>query len=968
MLHCAAPSLPSGCAPATPPPTPLSPRLLRQRRRRERQLLRQAAITPPPAPLSPRVLRQRRRRERQGHRQHLTTQSSTLRPCPSSVGRPSATVAFNDSVLTTPPSRPAPFDSGASVPLPLQQSALTTRPPSMIRNATTPPPASLSPRLLCQRRRRERQRRRQHQQERDGSVGTQPRTCDFISFHTGFVTLTGLRYVGDSILPIARPAPLSPRVLRQRRRRERQGHRQHLTTQSSTPRPCPSSVGRPSATVAFNDSVLTTPPSRPAPFDSGASVPLPLQQSASTTCPPSMIRNATTPPPASLSPRLLCQRRRRERQRQHQHRQECDGSVGTQPRTCDFISFHTGFVTLTGLRYVGDSILPIARRSHLTSVQPLTFGRMDAVCHVCGAKHWCAERVEGTIASPTFSHCCHGGKVILPPIPQAPSPLRELLEDQSSTARHFRQHIRQYNCAFAFTSFRANNEDVNLDGRGPWTWKTGYQIYHTVGTLCPVNGAQPSYTQLYFYDPADALNHRKRRNPNLRGQILHTIQQALHHSNPFCQLFLNARDVLRRETVGSLAIRIINNPETDQRRYNAPTVDELAVLVIGNDQDVTEGRDIILRPRHGGLQRISDLHSAYAPLHYVLLFPMGTSGWNTNLTLHPPNAKRMSQVQFYSYRLHLRDNDYPSIHLGGRLFQQYVCDMWVSTDHNRLRWVQQNQPRLRAALYSGLEDVASQQDDNVDLHTVGRRVVLPSSYIGGPRYMNQRFQDAIAVARHYHGFDLFITFTSNPSWEVLTSALLPGQTTADRPDLIVRVFKMYKDALLHDVVNGHIFGHILARVHSIEFQKRGLPHMHLLLSLFPRDRPQSPADVDGMIRASWPDPEQEPVLFDIVKRCMVHGPCGPGFPHAPCMRDGKCSKGFPKPFQAVTVMTRDGYPTYARPADGRSFEIGGFVADNRWIVPYNPYLLMRYAFFPSRFPLERHPLYVVTTPTLTWNV
>ena len=302
----------------------------------------------------------------------------------------------------------------------------------------------------------------------------------------------------------------------------------------------------------------------------------------------------------------------------------------------------------------------------------------------------------------------------------------------------------------------------------------------------------------------------------------------------------------------------------------------------------------------------------------------------------------MSQVQFYSYQLHLRDRDFPSIHMGGRLFQQYVCDIWVSSDHNRLRWVLHNQPRLRADLYSGLEDVASHNDTNLDLHSVGRRVILPSSYVGGPRYMNQRYQDAVAIARHYHGFDLFITFTSNPRWDALTSELLPGQTPADRPDLVVRVFNMYKDALLDDIANNKIFGHTHARVHSIEFQKRGLPHMHLLLSLFPRDRPSTPAEVDTVIRASWPDPQQEPVLFDIVKRCMVHGPCGRAFPQAPCMKEGKCSKGFPKSYQLQTLMTTKGYPTYARPPDGRSYDVGGFAADNRWIVPYNPYLLLRY--------------------------
>jgi hypothetical protein len=72
------------------------------------------------------------------------------------------------------------------------------------------------------------------------------------------------------------------------------------------------------------------------------------------------------------------------------------------------------------------------------------------------------------------------------------------------------------------------------------------------------------------------------------------------------------------------------------------------------------------------------------------------------------------------------------------------------------------------ALYSGLEDIALQHDNTLNLMSIGHRVILPSSYISGPCYMNQHFQDAIALARHYHRFNLFIMFTSNPSWEAIT--------------------------------------------------------------------------------------------------------------------------------------------------------------------------------------------------------
>jgi hypothetical protein len=97
---------------------------------------------------------------------------------------------------------------------------------------------------------------------------------------------------------------------------------------------------------------------------------------------------------------------------------------------------------------------------------------------------------------------------------------------------------------------------------------------------------------------------------------------------------------------------------------------------------------------------------------------------------------------------------------------------------------------------------------------LGRQVILPSSYIGGPRYMNLRFQDAMALARHYHGFDLFVTMTCNPTWPEIANELLAGQTTADRPDLVVRVFQLYKTKLLEELAQSSILGVIQAHVHT----------------------------------------------------------------------------------------------------------------------------------------------------------
>jgi hypothetical protein len=65
-------------------------------------------------------------------------------------------------------------------------------------------------------------------------------------------------------------------------------------------------------------------------------------------------------------------------------------------------------------------------------------------------------------------------------------------------------------------------------------------------------------------------------------------------------------------------------------------------------------------------------------------------------------------------------------------------------------------------------------------------------------------------------------------------------------------------------------------------------------------------------------------------------------PNAPCMKNGKCSKGFPKSWCDATIDNEDGYPTYRRRDHGaRILTKFGYV-DNRWVVPYNRVLTLKY--------------------------
>ena len=103
------------------------------------------------------------------------------------------------------------------------------------------------------------------------------------------------------------------------------------------------------------------------------------------------------------------------------------------------------------------------------------------------------------------------------------------------------------------------------------------------------------------------------------------------------------------------------------------------------------------------------------------------------------------------------------------------------------------------------------------------------------------------------------------------------------------------------------------------------------------------------LRAELPDPQKAPELFEIVTKHMIHNPCGRYGNSKSCMIDKRCTKHFPNSFCNETSNSENGYPQYKR----RSVEQGGrswqknvknvaYSIDNSWVVPYNPYLLLKY--------------------------
>ena len=573
-----------------------------------------------------------------------------------------------------------------------------------------------------------------------------------------------------------------------------------------------------------------------------------------------------------------------------------------------------------------------------TAIPPLHcnshIGTLSRVCLHCKALRFPGE---------TANFCCMLGKIYIDPIKDPPPLLRQLFLGNSTHAVEFRKNLRQYNCLFQMTSFGAK-EDVRRDSWNPSVIVQG-QIHHYIGSIVPDPEDQAKFVQLYFLDPQDSVRLRMGilNNQGIQRQIVETLETELRACNPYIKSLSIAKEQIKNIPNARIVIDPEKRPsDQHERRFNQQSANEVAVIFPSNTDSIPKSRHIVLRERGGPLQVIAESHRSYDALQYVLMFPFGDDGWHRELKT--AQNKKMTLMRYYAHRIMIRQDSINLPLRAGRLFQQYVVDMAVKIELDRLTYILLNQEALRSITYKGLTDALN---DNDRLENQGQRILLSSSFVGGPRYMMERCQDAMMYIKKYGTASLFITMTCNPNWPEIKENLFEGQQPCDRPDLISRVFELKRKEFIK-TVTGHngIFGKCIAYVSTNEYQKRGLPHLHCLLWLDEESKPR-PNYYDTFVQAEIPDPNVDKELHDLVLTHMIHGPhCNDKSPCRKPDRDG-CTKRFPKPYCHTTQCGTNAYPVYRR----RSPDMGGFygkkegsqtIVTSEWVVPYNRILLKKF--------------------------
>ena len=319
---------------------------------------------------------------------------------------------------------------------------------------------------------------------------------------------------------------------------------------------------------------------------------------------------------------------------------------------------------------------------------------MDIPCIHCGALHF-EEETRVVKGERKFHLCCHDGvvppslmKVTLPP------ELETLLKSSS----HFGHFIRRYNGAFALTTQEVDYDRtmMNLRNTGVYSFKINGEFHHYyTQNLMPVGKRKPRFAQLYIHDAQYQLEERMQVFSGLNRNILETLQAMIHRVNKFVHL-IPPMDVLKNVKEVNMNFEAV--PE--DKRYALPSEQEVAALLpleepkshyraIRFTKHVVQNGEPITKSA-----QITQFNKIYDPLHYILMFPCGESGWTLNLKCgRTTNAKHITQTQFYVYRLfdRLEPNSGRHIPWMRRLFHQYIVDQYAKVEESRLNWIKNNQ-------------------------------------------------------------------------------------------------------------------------------------------------------------------------------------------------------------------------------------------------------------------------------------
>jgi hypothetical protein len=364
--------------------------------------------------------------------------------------------------------------------------------------------------------------------------------------------------------------------------------------------------------------------------------------------------------------------------------------------------------------------------------------------------------------------------------------------------------VVRYNMSFAMASVGHDNRSLPDS-----TFILGGRSYHRIGSLRPEPSAEANFAQIYMLDADQAAVRRSAAVGNydgvLRPQVFAVLHELMLRYNPWVQRL--------RAAVAHDTPEIVWQSDID-----------VSGMTIGAVVASPGSRSVVVRQQSSERpQFISDGHALYHTLAYPLLFPTGRTGWHDTMECWDVIRGRHRRVTLLEWsRFMLMHRDAPTfVQRCERLALEFYCDLFAQHEARQAAFhsLPRQQALYRCASYAAVYDQFHQEHPlHPNLRNVGRPMVLPSSFVGSPRFYHQLYLDAMTLPLRYHKPDLFVTITCNPCWPEISSAVPAGSHWRYHPDIVGRVFMLKFKSILHEITVDKIFGKVLAYVWRVEWQ------------------------------------------------------------------------------------------------------------------------------------------------------
>jgi hypothetical protein len=424
-------------------------------------------------------------------------------------------------------------------------------------------------------------------------------------------------------------------------------------------------------------------------------------------------------------------------------------------------------------------------------------GEMIDECQYCGALYFQQE----VNTSGAFTTCCGSGKIDLPSMRSPPSEfIEELFRGASEYSKLFHNKSSLYNNTLSLA--KVHMHTVHLPPGVPSIRITN-TVYSKMPSVPLDNTSSAMWDNCLFSIFFDSIQSMA-SNPTMERELLNLLIDELVDHNPYVKDIKKILDSIDWDQLPLYKLVFSTDPPTGVHKgcANAPDERTGVGILMDTSTEVQSYRQVQITFNDGTMQVIKSTNHFYDPYNYILYFVGGDWGWDYYMVSH---GHKVTAREYYCYRAHVRDRCVPGskieqdiLFYGGQLSLRFWIDMYSKIEENALNWIKHNQSTIKA------DDYRIDQIEGVDEDM--RKVILPSSFTGSPRYYVTHFQDAMAIVHHYGKPTFFITFTANPNWPEIKNNLKPGQSSWERPDLVVRVFKMKLYMLLNDLKKKGIHG------------------------------------------------------------------------------------------------------------------------------------------------------------------